>query len=274
MTRPAPAGDRDATSPALLVTLDLGSATTAAALVGRVGGRRRLLAAAALPGGSDPDTVVGLLRDRVRSADPELAASLGIEDGPGPSRATPARLVSRTVPPPRVAVVAATEQARAQLEAIAGAAGWLTAGASAARKDPLAIVRLATRAGIGALLVGTADPPDADERGLLEELTAVAGAVAARQPGIPVILAGGVGRTEPVPHRGLRATRREEVQSAGHGILAPRQELGRVRLRDDGAQALFHLAPGRALERRSFRRRRRHRPRSSFAADPEIRGSR
>ena len=214
MTGPAPAGARDAASLALFATLDLGSATTAAALVGWVGGRWRLLAAASLPAGSDPDAILTLLCDRVRVADPGLAGTLGLATGPVPAHLP--RFVVRTARPPRIAVVAASEQTREQLEAIAGRAGWLTTGASAARHDPIEIVCRATRAGIDALLVGTADPPEADERSLMEELVAAAGAVAVRRPGIPVILAGALGRSAPVA-----AGTDVGVPAAGDVVLAP-----------------------------------------------------
>ncbi len=39
MTGPVPVGSRDEADPAAFATLDLGTATTAAALVGRAGGR-------------------------------------------------------------------------------------------------------------------------------------------------------------------------------------------------------------------------------------------
>jgi hypothetical protein len=132
-----------------------------------------------------------------------------------------------------MAVVAASEEVRARLEAVAGMAGWRPVGASAARHEPLAIVRLATRAEIGALLVGSADSPDADERGLVEELLAVAEAVAARRPDIPVVLAGGLARA---------ATAAGET-GAGEsgGGLAPRRDVVLAPGPDGGDP------PGRAL---------------------------
>ena len=197
MTPQVPAGARDVAGPPLLVALDLGSGTTAAALIGRVGGRRRLLAAAATPGGDDPDALVAELVARVRSAEPDLAVAAGI--GADWAAAGHSRLVARTGPAPRMAIIAASEATRERLEAIAGAAGWLTTGASAARMEPLAMVRLATRPGIAAILLGSADPPDADERSLIDELLAVAGAVASRRSGIPVVLAGGFARSATGP---------------------------------------------------------------------------
>lgn len=269
MTGPAPAGAPDAAGPAVFATLDLGSATTAAALVGRAGGRWRLLAAAALPAGADPDALVALLRDRVRAADPGLAGALGLAeaatagdvtaaDAASSSAASTARppdraaaidrLVARTMRPPTMLLVAATERGREELEAVAATAGWLTAGASAERHDPVAIVRLATRAGIDGLLVGTADPPGADERGLVEELAGVAGAVAARRPGIPVVLAGAVGRVAPA-----LARRDGEVAAVPDAVLAPAAAGGNP-ADSELRQLLDDLRPGADDGRRALAR--------------------
>ncbi len=99
------------------------------------------------------------------------------------SRPSAARWPMRSSwPPPRPAASA--------LEADASAAGWQTSGASAERLDPLETTRLATRPDVAALIVGTGDPPTADERDLVAELVALAAAVAERRPGVPVILVG------------------------------------------------------------------------------------
>lgn len=219
MTGPARPRARDAAGTLPLVALDLGSATTSAALLGQVGGRRRLLAAAAVPRAADPEALVAMLCDRVIAADPGLASGAGIE--PAGARAAWPRLVARTAPPGRMAVVAASEAVRGRLEAIAGAAGWHTVGASAARLQPVATVRLATRPGVDALLVGSADPPDADERGLLDELVAVAGAVEARRPGIPIVLAGGIARALPAG-----ATAGASAPAGPDLVLAPGPDAG------------------------------------------------
>ena len=163
----APAHDRQTA----FFTLDHGTATLAGALVGRVDRRWRLLAATALPAGSNPDTLLGLLVDRLRSADPARAEAIG-------SRAEPLaawpRLVATSVPAATLAVIAATERTRARLEEAALGAGWNVVAGSAERTDPLALTRLATRPDVVALLVGVADPPDADERDLAAELAVAA----------------------------------------------------------------------------------------------------
>jgi hypothetical protein len=62
----------------VFATLDRGTATCAAALVGRVDRHWRLLTATAVPTGADPDALVEMLCTRVRDADPSLAAGLGL----------------------------------------------------------------------------------------------------------------------------------------------------------------------------------------------------
>ena len=181
------------TRTAAFATLDRGTATCAAAVVGRVDGRWRLLAAAAVPSGADPDSLVAALRERVRAADPALAADLGLDRDPGAGAGRASdlpRIEALGSAAPMVAVLAVTEATRRRLEADAAAAGWRTSGASAERDDPLATTRLATRPDVTTLLVGTADPAAADERDLVGELAALAGGVAERRPEVPVILVG------------------------------------------------------------------------------------
>ncbi len=174
------------------VILDRGTATCAAALVGRVDRRWRLLAATAVPSGADQDDVVAVLCDRVAAADPTLAADLGLdEDGAGGTMgAGLARIEAVGGTAPQAAILAATEATRGRLEVDAAAAGWRTVGASAERDDPLTTTRIATRPDVTTLLVGTSDPPSADERDLVTELVALAAGVAERRPEVAVVLVG------------------------------------------------------------------------------------
>ncbi len=191
-------------APAAFLALDQGSATCAAALVGRVAHRWRLLAATAVPAGADTRVLAALLVERVRGADAALAVEIGL-GGPAPPPGLPRapggaradepplalpRLEVTSAPAPLAAVLATTEAARARLEADAAAAGWRTVGASAEGLDPLAATRLATRGDVTTLIVGTGDPPASDERDLVGELVALAAAVAERRPGMAVVLVG------------------------------------------------------------------------------------
>jgi hypothetical protein len=206
---PAPApGSRTGVAPAagelppVCFMLDHGTATLAGSLVGLVGGRWRLLAAAALPAGSAPDALLRLLADRLSEAAPALPDAIDGDRGNGHG-STPSwpRRVARSAPAQTIAVIAATERTRAHLADAATAAGWVVVAGSAERTDPLALTRLATRPGVGALLVGVADPPDADERDLAGELAVAAAGIAARRSGLRTYLAGPV--PEP-PLLGLR----------------------------------------------------------------------
>ncbi len=245
-------------APAAFVTLDRGTATCAAGLVGRIGRRWRLLGAAAVPAGADPDVLVELVVERVRAGDPEIAAELelpptaaGRTKGVAPSAAAPRaplpRLEASSAPAPILAVLAATEATRARLEADAAAAGWRTIGASAEAVDPLTATRRATRPGVAALVVGTADPPAADERDLVGELVALAAGIAERRPAMPVILVGAAAahgpafpmETEtvavPRPHgdaegdlRTILAGRRAAPGDARQGLVAAAATLAQV----------------------------------------------
>jgi hypothetical protein len=170
------------------VTLDRGTATWAATVVARVDRRWRLLAATAVPAPGAPasDALAELLLDRVREADRALAKDLGLDE-PG---TLPPLVEAVGNPTVQAVVLAAIEATRQRLEADASAAGWRTTGASAERLDPLDMTRLATRPDVAAIIVGTADPPGADERDLVGELVALAAGVAERRPGLPIILVG------------------------------------------------------------------------------------
>jgi hypothetical protein len=169
-----------------IVTIDRGTATCAAAVVGRVDRRWRLLASAAAPVAADPGELVAVLVDRVRDADPALAAAIPLRN----EGLHLPRLESHATAAPLAVILAASEATRGRLEAAAAAAGWRTTGASAERDDPLTATRLATRPNVAAIVVGTGDPPDSDERDLVGELAALAVGVAARRPEVPVVLAG------------------------------------------------------------------------------------
>jgi len=231
--------------PDVFITIDRGTATSAAAVVARVERRWRLLAAAAVPALAEPASAAlpGLLLDRVRAADPALAGDLGL-DATGQM---PALIEAVGSPPAQVVVLAASEAVRRRLEADASAAGWRSIGTSAERLDPLEITRLATRPNVAALIVGTGDPPSADERELVGELVALASGVAERRPGMPIILVGATAALAsafplgaeviavPRPHgeaeadlRALLAARRAGHADARHALVAATATLADV----------------------------------------------
>jgi hypothetical protein len=188
------AGPARAAAPgdAVIATLDRGTATLAAALIGRVEGRWRLLVSAAVAAGADADELIDVLGVRLRANDPALADLLDLpaEDAPRSFATSVRRVEVVGSPAPLAAVLAATEESRRRLEADVSAAGWRTVAASAQVDDPLAATRLATRPDVSALVVGTGDPVTPDERDLVGELVALAGGVAERRPEVSVVLVG------------------------------------------------------------------------------------
>ncbi len=176
--------------PRAFLALDTGAATTVAALIGRAGGRWRLVGSVAMPAGADLEAVITILGDRVVDADPRLAAALDVHRGDA-ARDLP-RLEVTSHAPRKLAVVAASERIVGPLVATASRSGWRTVSGSAESMDPLAMSTMLLDSGISGILVGAADPPAADERRALGELTALVAAIAQRRADLAVILAGGM----------------------------------------------------------------------------------
>jgi len=169
------------------LALDLGGATTAISLLGRVDGRWRLLGGSSAPAATPVDALVATLVKRLAAADVALARDLdvaGAEHWP--------RLVARTGRPPRIVVLAATERTLARLDGAARRAGWAVTAASAETTDPLAMTRLLLRREVGTVLVGASDPAANDERSLIGDLAELVAAAVGRRPGMTVVLAGGL----------------------------------------------------------------------------------
>lgn len=167
----------------------MGAATIAAALIGRVAGRWRLIGSLAMPAGAEPGAVASILVDRAAAADRTLAAALGVRTGGADDLP---RLEVSSHAPRRLAVVAVSARALGALVATASRSGWRTVAGSAETTDPLAMSTLLLDGGVDAILVGAGDPPSADERRALGELAALVAAAAERRPELPVVLAGGM----------------------------------------------------------------------------------
>ncbi len=175
--------------PRAFLTRDIGGATIALALVGRVGGRWRLIGSLAVPAGADPDAAAALLVARAMTADPSLTSSLDLDRTP----AQDLPLVEVASAAPRqMAIVAGSRRALSPLVAAASRSGWRTVSASTETTDPLEMSAILLDPGVDAILAGAGDPPAADERRALGELGALVAAAARRRPDLPVILAGGM----------------------------------------------------------------------------------
>jgi hypothetical protein len=167
----------------------MGAATIAAAMIGRVGGRWRLIGSLAMPAGTDVEAVIAALGDRAVAANSRLASALDLRVGEAIDLP---RLEVRSHAPRRLAVIAASERALAPLVATASRSGWRTVSASSESTGQLPMSTILLDKEVSAILVGSSDPPGADERGWLGELAAVVAAVASRRPSVTVILAGGM----------------------------------------------------------------------------------
>ncbi len=167
----------------------MGAATIAATLIGRVDARWRLIGAIAMPAEADVEAVVALLGDRAIDADPALATTIGLRRG---AAAGLPRLEVESHPPRVLAVVAASERALAPLVASASRSGWRTVSGSTESVDPLTMSAMLLDPDVAGILVGAGDPPGADERRALGELSALVSAAASRRPDLVIVLAGGM----------------------------------------------------------------------------------
>jgi len=214
------------TDPRAFLAVDLGAATTSAALIGRLGHRWRLVGSLALAAPGDVDAMGTELVRRVHAADPNLWSALGLS--PHGDLVEPAtiasdlpRLIARSAPARNLVAVAVSDRALEPLEAAARKTGWRTRGLSRDGMDPLELTQALLDPAVDVLLVGAGDPPGADERRGLDELTAVVTGVVARRPELTVILAGAMAdqlsRIEPGVEPGERAGELLLAPAAGAG---------------------------------------------------------
>jgi hypothetical protein len=173
--------------PRALLAIDSGAATTSVALLGKPHDRWRLLGSLAAPAGTPPDVLAALVAGRLVAADLALADHVGasvtsVEDLP--------RLEAASRPPETLAVFGASGRAVRLLEAVAARTPWRVRAASPESHDPREMTELALRPEVTAVLVGAGDPPGPDERGWLDDLAGLVGAVARRRPELRVVLAG------------------------------------------------------------------------------------
>lgn len=182
------------TSGPLLLMIDRGSATTAVALLARIADRWRILGARAMPATIETDVGIERLISTIGAADPELAAALGIGAGQRPRID---RVEVRSRPPGTLAVVTATGRMQSVLEPTVAMSGWRAAPATVQTHDPRAMTALLLQARVTAVLAAADARAGADERGVLGDLGALIGGVAARRPEIQIVLSGAMVDQEP-----------------------------------------------------------------------------
>jgi hypothetical protein len=208
--------------PRAFFALDIGSATTSAALIGHVGGRWRLVAHRAGPATVPSDAVLLELVRGVGAADPDILAELANGEDVDPFRAaaTWPRVEARSSPVRQIAVLAGTRKQRARLEAVANRSGWRVVGASLDDDDPVAIARQVLSAATYAVLLGADHSPSGEEKRHLPDLAALLVASIKSRPDLTVVLAGGAAAYEslflstPVPLPGAAALPRPNADQA------------------------------------------------------------
>lgn len=181
--------------PRAFFTLDLGTASAAAALVGRVEGRWRLLASGAVPEGVGPEFLLRDLVARVVRADAGLAAATGLPADPADAgRVTGdlARVTCRTAPPPRLVALAASRRVLEPLLQAARTSGWTQAGIALDERPLLDVMAELASPSVSTVLAGASEPPGADERPHVPELVALLAAAMERRPELSVVLSGGL----------------------------------------------------------------------------------
>jgi hypothetical protein len=171
--------------PRALAVVDAGAATTAVAVLGRPGERWRLLGSLAAPAGVPEGELLGVLAERLRSTDPELAAEVGLD--PASIDDIP-WLASRSAAPRTIAALGASRRSVALLEGVLARTPWRIEAASTETHDPREMTELVLRPDVAAVLVSTGDPPGPDERPALDDLAGLVGAAARRRPELQVIV--------------------------------------------------------------------------------------
>jgi len=188
--------------PRAFLALDLGAATSSAALIGRLAHRWRLLGSLALPAAIDPNLLAREVVRRAIAADPWLATTIGLVDATsgasvaartdaGPTVNLP-KLTARSVPPQTILVCAANARARAPFLDAARATGWRTRGSALDATDPWRLMASLLDPDVAVVLVGAGDPPGPDERRHMDEIAAIVGGAVARRPDLTIVLAGGM----------------------------------------------------------------------------------
>jgi hypothetical protein len=175
--------------PRALLAIDTGAATTSVALLGKPGVRWRLLGSMSAPAGTPVEALAEILAARLVEADHGLAEQVGVAVA---TVAELPRLEARGEPPSTLAVLGASRRSVGLLEAVAARTPWRVRAASPESHDPREMTELALRPEVSAVLVGAGDPPGPDERGWLDDLSGLVGAVARRRPELRVVLAGPV----------------------------------------------------------------------------------
>ncbi len=163
-------------------TIDVGSASIAAALIAPLDGRRRLLASAAAPVAVGAEPLLRDLVGRVSAADRAVLPDADRwEDWP--------RIECRTDPPPRAVLAGISERVLEPLAREFTRDGWAVTATVTGERAQAYETALAIRDPDLDLLVVAV--PDGSAHDSAAALLAVVGAVASLRPQLPVVVSGG-----------------------------------------------------------------------------------
>ena len=179
--------------PRAFFAIDFGSSTTAVAVLGHLGGRWRLISHTSGPSYFSTDGMLAGLLAKIAATDPEMLTAIGAPDDFDVAAlvATWPRLIARTTPERKIAVLAGSRRQRRRLETAALRAGWVVVGGSADEDDPVVLSRLILSKETDAVLFGADHVPGGDEKRHLPDLAALVAAVTKLRPELTVVLAGG-----------------------------------------------------------------------------------
>lgn len=220
--------------PHAFFTIDIGSATVAAALVARVDGRWRLLGAAAAPASVAVDALLGDLAARASAAEPDLLPDAA-------AWSDWARVESRTLPPPRLVLAGPSERAAEPLLRAFTSDGWeTTAHVTPERSGALDAARALRDPDLDLVVVAAPEGLGRGERDALADLLALIGATAALRDGLAVLVAGPAAGTIPQ----LPSERVTRAHGAGDAAAIAREM---VRARSDGRDAFVRAIASLAV---------------------------
>lgn len=171
-------------APRTLAIIDTGGATTSVALVGRIDRQWRLLGSTAGSAELPTAALLGVVAERVRATDADLATWPELQDGA--LEAIPL-LTARSRPPGLVLVLGASRRTVGDLEAEARQTGWRVATASTETHDPREMTALGLDPSVDLVLIGISDPPGPDERAALDDLAALGGALMRRRSDLRIM---------------------------------------------------------------------------------------
>jgi hypothetical protein len=200
--------------PAPFFTLDHGTASTSAALVGPVEGRHRLLAAASVPLGIDAEAVLEDLAFRALRADGGLT-------GPAERWREWPRVEVHTTRAPRACLVAATPDTGARLEGVFRATGWhVSATFFDAQPDAVVLGEACLDPRLDAVVVAVAEGADEVERGHLRGIWPLVVSIGSMRDDLAVVACGTFSeRPEAIPEDRLFALPSPGPTAAAGGAL-------------------------------------------------------